>query len=238
MTRINLISSPRNLSTALMYSFASRPDTQVIDEPMYAHYFKTSGSEHPGKKEVMDTMHHEFEDIIEKYIFPPTEKSVYFIKNMAHHFLGMDPSFILNLKNIILIRDPKLIIRSFSKVIDTPTLQDIGIKMEWRLLEFLLENNQEVVVIDSADILKDPEKALKLICEKLNIIFYPEMLHWNKGGRPEDGIWAKYWYKNLHDSTGFKKQLSTEGSIPVHLESLYQKALPYYQILKSHALKI
>ena len=38
MVRINLISGPRNISTALMYSFAQRPDTFVLDEPFYAFY--------------------------------------------------------------------------------------------------------------------------------------------------------------------------------------------------------
>ena len=38
--RIQLWSGPRNVSTALMYSFAQRPDTRVVDEPLYAHYLR------------------------------------------------------------------------------------------------------------------------------------------------------------------------------------------------------
>ena len=34
--RIALWSGPRNVSTALMYSFRQRPDTTVIDEPLYS----------------------------------------------------------------------------------------------------------------------------------------------------------------------------------------------------------
>ena len=36
---ICLWASPRNISTALMYSFAQRSDVKVLDEP-YAHYLK------------------------------------------------------------------------------------------------------------------------------------------------------------------------------------------------------
>ena len=44
--RICLWSGPRNISTALMYSFAQRDDTAVYDEPLYAHYLsKTSARE-------------------------------------------------------------------------------------------------------------------------------------------------------------------------------------------------
>ena len=38
---ICLWSCPRNISTALMYSFAQREDVQVFDEPLYAHYLKS-----------------------------------------------------------------------------------------------------------------------------------------------------------------------------------------------------
>ena len=53
--KICLWSCPRNVSTALMYSFRSRLDTIVFDEPLYAHYLKVSNSNHPGREEVLDT---------------------------------------------------------------------------------------------------------------------------------------------------------------------------------------
>ncbi len=55
MKRICLWSGPRNISTALMYSFAQREDTRVIDEPLYGHYLKVTGVLHPGRKEVIQT---------------------------------------------------------------------------------------------------------------------------------------------------------------------------------------
>ncbi|MGK7368639.1 MAG: hypothetical protein ACNS64_00385, partial [Candidatus Halalkalibacterium sp. M3_1C_030] len=51
--RINLCSGPRNISTALMYSFAQRSDTKVIDEPFYAYYLRKTGKKHPGREEVL-----------------------------------------------------------------------------------------------------------------------------------------------------------------------------------------
>ena len=56
MKIINLISGPRNLSTALMYSFSQRPDTKVIDEPFYAHYLSTTGIDHPGRSATLRSM--------------------------------------------------------------------------------------------------------------------------------------------------------------------------------------
>jgi hypothetical protein len=52
-TRICLWSSPRNISTAMMYSFSQRPDTIVFDEPLYAHYLRATGVVHPGQEDIL-----------------------------------------------------------------------------------------------------------------------------------------------------------------------------------------
>ena len=65
--RICLWSGPRNISTALMYSFANRSDTQVYDEPLYAHYLNQTdaSSYHPGAKEVLTSVEHDLRNVIE-----------------------------------------------------------------------------------------------------------------------------------------------------------------------------
>lgn len=63
--RINLWSGPRNVSTALMYSFAQRPDTQVFDEPLYAHYLRVTGIEHPGRDEVLAAQEADGERVVQ-----------------------------------------------------------------------------------------------------------------------------------------------------------------------------
>ena len=50
--RIAMWSGPRNLSTALMYSFRQRADTTVVDEPLYAHWLRVTGADHPGRDDV------------------------------------------------------------------------------------------------------------------------------------------------------------------------------------------
>ena len=53
--RLCVWSGPRNISTALMYSFAQRADTTVYDEPLYAHYLVNSDAKdyHPGAEEII-----------------------------------------------------------------------------------------------------------------------------------------------------------------------------------------
>ncbi|RZD32193.1 MAG: sulfotransferase family protein, partial [Methanobacteriota archaeon] len=46
-------SGPRNISTAMMRAWENRPDTVVVDEPLYAHFLAETGIEHPGRDEVI-----------------------------------------------------------------------------------------------------------------------------------------------------------------------------------------
>ena len=237
MKVINLISGPRNLSTALMYSFAQREDMTVLDEPFYGYYLQNASLEieHPSQKEILQMMELKEEKVIENINSLRKQKNV-FVKGMAHHYLTDSPYFILNWENVILIRHPKKLIASFSKVIHTPTLNDIGIKKASELFLFLKKNGKTPIVIDSDELLKNPRNYLKKLCNLLEIPFSEKMLRWKKGGIPEDGVWAKHWYKNVHNSEGFAVQKSSSQPLPNHLEPLLEEALPYYEILKSNIL--
>ncbi len=237
MKVINLISGPRNLSTALMYSFAQREDITVLDEPFYGYYLQNASleNEHPSQMEILRTMELKEEKVVEQINSLSKKKNV-FVKGMAHHYLTSSPDFILNWENVILIRHPKKLIASFSKVIHTPTLADIGIKKASELFLFLKKKGKIPIVIDSDELLKNPETYLKKLCDLLNIPFSPAMLHWKKGGILEDGIWAKHWYGNVHNSEGFAVQKSSSQPLPKHLEPLLNEALPYYETLKNNIL--
>jgi acyl carrier protein len=88
--RICLWSGPRNVSTALMYAFSMRGDTRVVDEPLYAHYLRLSGAEHPGRREVLASMENDGEEVVRGLILGPCDRPVLFMKQMAHHLLGLD----------------------------------------------------------------------------------------------------------------------------------------------------
>ena len=65
--RICLWSGPRNISTTLMYSFAQRPDTNVYDEPLYAHYLSNSDASeyHPGAEAILASQKTNGEEVIQ-----------------------------------------------------------------------------------------------------------------------------------------------------------------------------
>ncbi|KAA3621643.1 MAG: sulfotransferase family protein [Flavobacterium sp.] len=238
MKVINLISGPRNISTALMYSFAQRKDFAVLDEPFYGYYLKNANLSitHPSHFDIVDAMECN-EDKVVKHIEERAKEQHVFIKGMAHHFLSEEPAYLQNWQNVFLIRHPRKLIASFAKVIANPTLNDIGIKKSSELVKYLERNSREVVVIDSDELMIHPENYLRELCRILDLPFYDEMLSWDQGGIPEDGIWAKHWYANVHKTTGFKVQQKQPAQVPPHLGPLLAEALPYYESLKPYILK-
>lgn len=236
--RIHLISGPRNISTALMYSFGNRQDCSVVDEPMYGVYLSKHDVPHPGKEETLASLPHSMEEVKQTSIFRDYPTDLVFLKNMAHHFIDVSHDFIYDLDNVFLIRNPKQLIASFAQVIENPTMQDIGLEKEYKLFQDVIANSKkQALVLDSGILLSDPKRILQLLCEKLEIPFSDAMLSWKAGPRKEDGAWAKYWYANVHKSTGFSKQKTSERALPAHLEELYISAKEYYDKLYEHAIR-
>lgn len=220
-----------------MYSFAQRGDTLVIDEPLYGHYLSKSGMIHPGQTEILESQNLNGDQVMTE-IMNLKQPEIIFSKQMTHHLIEMDRSFLKQTINLIFIRDPKAIINSYNKVILNPTIEDIGIKMQVDLMTGLEKLKAHYLVIDSADLLKDPSKYLTKLCENIDIPFDEEMLKWEKGSRKEDGVWAKYWYSNVHQSTGFAPFQEKEINLSIENQKVYEECLPYYNELIKHKLTI
>jgi hypothetical protein len=236
--RINLISSPRNLSTALMYSFAQRADTKVIDEPLYAYYLSCTNIKHPGRVAILGSQSQEPKEVIRDVILGNYDTPVLFIKNMTSHIKEMEEAFLEQLVNVIYIRNPKQIIASYAQVVAAPKASEIGTIRQYELFQKLQVAGNKPIVFDSSILLESPKLALEKLCAACEIPFYEEMLTWNAGPILEDGIWAKDWYANVHKTTGFKKQKTSDRILPEHLVPLYEELKPYYDKMYASAIKI
>jgi hypothetical protein len=235
--RINLWSGPRNVSTALMYSFAQRSDTRVLDEPLYGHYLRVSGVEHPGREEVLAAMETDGEKVVREVVLGSCDRPVLFMKQMAHHLVELDLAFLDQTANILLIRDPADVLRSLVHQIPDPVLRDTGVAIQRELLEDLQGRGQDPPVLDARELLLDPPRVLAQLCERLGIPFHDAMLHWPAGARPEDGIWAPHWYHNVHRSTGFQPYAAKTEPVPEGVLPLLEECRPHYDKLFRRALR-
>ncbi len=219
-----------------MYAFAQRTDTQVFDEPLYAHYLRVTGADHPGRDEVLGSQNPNGEQVINDIILASGERPIRVFKQMTHHLVDLPLDFLQKTRNVIIIRHPEQVLRSYSKVIAAPTLSDIGIRQSAELLVHLQAHHCHVVVVDSQTLLSNPSHYLALLCKAIGITPDPAMLQWPAGPRPEDGVWAKYWYNNVHQSTQLLPFPKDETPIAPHLAPILAEAMPYFEQLSKVCL--
>lgn len=243
--RIHVWSGPRNVSTALMYSFAQRSDTRVVDEPLYGHYLRVSGVAHPGAEEVMAAMETDGRRVVREVLLgrPAGAARVLFFKQMAHHLYAgtdddsLDRDFLAGAIHVLLVRDPEEMLPSLVHQLPDPNLRDTALALQTRLLDELLELGQEPPVLDAKQLLLDPEGVLAELCRRLGLAFEEGMLAWPAGPRPEDGVWAPHWYHNVHRSTGFAPYRPKTAPFPERLRPLLEECRPHYQALRARAIE-
>ncbi len=231
--RIAMWSGPRNLSTAMMYSFGARNDFTIVDEPFYATYLAKTGLDHPMRQEILLSQPQEPEDVISNLLGPvPNGKEHFYQKHMSQHMIpSVSRDWVEEMVNVFLIRHPARVAASFSVKYENPTLTDIGFVQQAELYDQLITAGARPVVIDSSDIRRNPERMLKRLCEKINLKWDPAMLHWPQGGHKDDGVWAKHWYGSVHNSDGFAV---AEGGLPDltgDAARLAEAAMPSYEKL-------
>ena len=240
-TRIAMWSGPRNISTAMMRSWGNRPDTFVCDEPFYAFYLRETGREHPGRDEVIAAGETDSRKVIARLTGPvPTGKRIYYQKQMTHHLLpGMDRGWLARVTNCFLIRDPAEVIISYIKKNNDPTLEDIGFTQQAEIFDWVRASTGGIPpVVDAADVLENPERILRLLCEAVGVEFTEAMLSWPPGLRETDGVWAKHWYAEVAKSTGFQKPAMRKmPAVPERLQKVCDRARECYERLHVHRLE-
>lgn len=227
--KIAMWSGPRNLSTAMMYSFAARPDFSVTDEPFYAAYLATTGQDHPMRAQVLASQPNDPKVVAEQCRADGSPHR--YMKHMAHHMVEDFPlDWAADCVNIHLIRHPARVIASYAAKREMPTLEDIGFPQQLALIKKL-----GGILIDSHDIRRDPKGVLTRLCKAAGIPFDSAMLRWPAGPKPFDGVWAAHWYDAVHRSTGFAGSEGPEPALQGDAAALCEEAVPIYNAMLDSA---
>ena len=237
--KIAMWSGPRNLSTALMYAFAARPDCTVSDEPFYAAYLAATGIDHPMRDEVIASQPTDPAKVAAHCTGPnPDGKPLWYQKHMTMHMVpAFDRGFLKDLTNIFLLRHPARVIASYAKKREAPTLTDIGYVQQAQLFDKIADlTGTQPPIISAEAIRANPRAALTNLCAALQIPFTDAMLSWPPGPKPQDGTWAPHWYNAVHQSTGFEDPEGPLPDLPADYQRLADQALPHYDRLHALAL--
>ncbi|MEQ6249508.1 HAD family hydrolase [Sulfitobacter sp. HNIBRBA3233] len=228
--RIAMWSGPRNLSTAMMYSFANRRDFTALDEPFYAAYLARTGADHPMRDTILSA--HETDPERVAALCEKDGAPHLYMKHMPHHMLADFPmGWAETCVNIHLIRHPARVIASYHEKRQSPTLEDIGYLQQTALFDRI-----GGIVIDATDIRAAPERMLRKLCDAIGLPFDPAMLHWPSGPKDVDGIWASHWYGAVHASTGFARAEGDLPTLPPSLEPILAAAESHFERLFARRL--
>ena len=239
--RVAMWSGPRNISTAMMRAWENRGDCAVSDEPLYAHYLAHTGSDHPGREEVIAAGQTDWRAVTAALVGPlPHGQPVWYQKHMSHHLLPhIDHGWIRALTNVFLIRDPDEVVSSYLRTRDTVTPEDIGIPQERRLFDEIADHDGVTpAVIDADEFLRAPEAHLRALCTRLGIAFTERMLSWPAGPRASDGIWAPHWYAAVWKSTGFEGPRERKVKLDADAQRVSDACRGDYEFLQRHRLTI
>ncbi len=231
-------SGPRNISTAMMYSFGNRADCEAWDEPFYGFSLTTKGNDHPMRDAIITSMETDWGKLVLKCT-TPSPKPLLYQKHMTHHMLdGYDRSFIHQLTNAFLIRDPGRVLASYAKKWADVDLRAIGFIEQAEIFDMVAQKlGQAPPVIDADDVLANPRAVLTKLCTACGISFDEAMLHWPKGPKSFDGVWAPHWYNAAWQSDSFAAPPEGSFTLPPHLQHIADEALPIYDRLKAHVIR-
>jgi hypothetical protein len=227
-------SGPRNISTALMRAWENRPDTRVVDEPLYGFYLDRTQLDHPGRDEIIAVMGSDWRPVVAELTAPVD--GIYYQKHMTHHLLAELPrDWIGSLTNLLLIRDPAEVVASYTRERANVVATDIGLVQQVELYDQL---DGAVPVIDSADFLQNPAGYLRWLCDHIGVEFTDAMLHWPAGPRESDGVWAKYWYDAVNASTGFAPYRPRTVSLAGVALAAADESRPFYDRLYTERVQL
>ncbi|KAJ6817048.1 branched-chain-amino-acid aminotransferase-like protein 2 isoform X1 [Iris pallida] len=212
-------------------------DMEVLDEPLYANFLRVTGAERPYRDELLSKLDSDGNKVVKEVIFGPGEKRYRYCKHMAKQRVpNLTNDLMKKGKHFILIRNPLNILTSFDKVVP-PSFLELGLAGLVSIYSELCELGNPPPIVDSEDLLQDPEATLQGLCQDLGIPFQKSMLKWEPGPKPVDGIWAPWWYKSVHKSTGFKTPNPYSSPFPSALYDLLEQSLPFYNMLRRHKMR-
>jgi len=236
---------PRSTSTAFEWMMRQRGDLDCLHEPFGEAWYQGEDPLwprfKPGDKTTPGlTLGSVWDDIQAR-----AERGPVFLKDFPHYINHMwTPEFLGHFTHAFLIRDPaKTITSMYDKWPDFDEAE-VGFPEQRALFDLLWAlNGAPPPVIDSDDLLENPEGMTDAFCNAVGIPFLPDALSWEPGADTGDYSWwdGGSFHQNLKDSKGLKPQKRRYVELadtPQRVQQVYRRMEPHYRRLWAHRIKL
>ena len=230
---VALWSVPRSISTAFERVFVERDDFEVYHEPFGESYYYSEERFSDRYSDEEPRPENNYENVLAR-LLEPHENRV-FVKDMAYQAKPLiGPEFVSRFRNTFIVRDPKYVIASLSRMWPDFTLEETGFEQLYRLFRYAAEA-EDVVVVDAMTFSENPVGVLAAYCEHLEIPFRTDSLSWQPGEVREWESWEG-WHEAAQQSTGIQPAERKDPKLPPKLHEAYEHCLPYYYQLAARAI--
>jgi len=235
---------PRSTSTAFEWMMRQRGDLECLHEPFGEAWYQ--GEEpfwprfQPGDKTTPGlTLQSVWDDIRTR-----AAKGPVFLKDFPHYINHMwDAEFLGCFTHAFLIRDPALTITSMYAKWPDFDAGEVGFSEQRALFDLLTAlHGTPPPVIDSGDLLENPQGVVKAFCEAVEIPFLEEALTWEPGSDTAQYSWwdGGSFHANLKNSTGLtvqKRKYVEISEAPSRVQHVYRRMKPHYDRLHRYRIQ-
>ena len=237
-----LWATPRSTSTAFEWMMRMRGDMTCFHEPFGEAWYQGEDARWPRiKPDSPRTAGLTFDSVWQTLILA-AQKGPTFSKDFPHYIEHLwTDDFLEYFNHSFLIRDPAKVTTSMYRHWPDFVLKEAAFVEQRALFDRLCDKNGSAPpVIDSDDLLENPEAIVEAYCNATGIPFIAEALSWESGDREEVSWYdGGSWHDNLRDSAGLKPQARKYIDIsdaPARVQEIYATCLPHYEQLYQYRL--
>ena len=237
-----LWATPRSTSTAFEWMMRMRGDMTCFHEPFGEAWYQGEEAKWPRITEESPRIAGLTFDSVWQTMLAAAKKGAVFSKDFPHYIEHMwTDDFLAHFNHSFLIRDPAKVATSMFKNWPDFVLKEIAFIEQRKLFDRLCDTLGEAPpVIDSDDLLENPQGIVNAYCDSVGIPYIEEALSWKPGDRDEVSWYdGGSWHANLRDSDGLKPQPRRYIDIseaPDRVKEIYEEVLPHYEHLYSHRI--
>lgn len=233
---------PRSTSTAFEWMMRMRGDLSCWHEPFGEAWYHgedrrwpRATSEDPVRPGLT------FESVWERLRADAEEHDV-FVKDFPHYTRHMwSDAFLAHFRHSFLVRDPAKVLTSMHSHWPEFLEEETGFREQRELFDRIAQRDGTAPpVIDSDDLLEDPETIVAAYCSAMGIPFIREAMTWEPGDRAAVSWYdGGSWHGNLRSSDGLKPQRRREVDLskaPDWLRRMHDRLRPHYDAVAAHRI--